>query len=232
MQSEEPTQDAFLSYARKDSEFVLRLAKDLRAGGVDLWMDQRDLKTGVRWDREIEDALAKCPRLLVVLSPAAVKSNNVMDEVSFALEHRKTVLPVIYRNCKIPFRLRRLQYEDLSQNYEAGLGRLLARLGVVAPSSEMPEATTDQGLADSPEHDGGAEKVAVLSQTAPQEQEATPPTRMKRVLQSVIMIIVIVLLLVSYLLLHIVLPPKVVRQIVPIEEKITKILREVPKIPK
>jgi len=43
-----------------------------------------------------------------------------MDEVSLALEEGKAVLPVIYRECKIPFRLRRLQYIDLTLNYDEG----------------------------------------------------------------------------------------------------------------
>jgi hypothetical protein len=121
--------------AREDAEFVLRLAKDLRAGGADVWIDQLDIEPGQRWDRAIEDALAKCPQLLVILSPAAVESTNVMDEVSFALGEGKTVLPVKHRDCKIPFRLRRLQYVDLTLNYDAGLRRLLETLGVAAPGT-------------------------------------------------------------------------------------------------
>jgi hypothetical protein len=127
-----PIQLAFLSYARADAAFVLRLAKDLREGGAALWIDQLDIAAGERWDRAIEDALAKCAQLLVILSPASVESTNVMDEVSLALEDGKTVVPVLHRECKIPFRLRRLQYVDLALNYEAGLDRLLEALGVNA----------------------------------------------------------------------------------------------------
>jgi TIR domain len=50
--------------------------------------------------------------LVVILSPAAVESTNVMDEVSLALEDGKTVVPVLHREGKIPFRLRHLQYVD------------------------------------------------------------------------------------------------------------------------
>jgi TIR domain len=127
---QKPIQFAFLSYAREDAEFVLRLAKDLRGGGAGVWMDQLDIAPGQRWDRAVEDALAKCLEVVVILSPAAVESTNVMDEVSLALEDGKTVLPVLHRQCKIPFRLRRLQYVDLSLNYSAGLDRLLEALGV------------------------------------------------------------------------------------------------------
>ena len=63
------------------------------------------LVAGTRWARKIEDALNACPRMMVILSPSSVNSTNVEDEVSFALEERKTVIPVLYRECKIPFRL-------------------------------------------------------------------------------------------------------------------------------
>jgi TPR repeat protein len=126
---------AFFSYSRDDSSFVVQLAADLKAAGSSVWLDQLDIIPGQRWDRAIEDALKSCPRLIVILSPASVNSTNVMDEVSFALEEQKTVIPVIYRDCAIPFRLRRLQYVDFKENYSHGLKELL---NVLAPQ-QKPE---------------------------------------------------------------------------------------------
>jgi hypothetical protein len=42
----------FLSYARADGPFALRLAGDLRAAGVELWLDQLDILPSQRWDRD------------------------------------------------------------------------------------------------------------------------------------------------------------------------------------
>jgi len=144
MQSLKPIQFAFISYAHEDAEFALRLAKDLRAAGAAVWIDRLDIKVGQRWDRAVEDALAKYPQVLVILSPASVDSTNVMDEVSFALDKGKTVLPVIHRQCEIPFRLRRLHYVDLTLNYDGGLGRLLEALGFAEPPSNLPEDAVKQ----------------------------------------------------------------------------------------
>ena len=157
---------AFFSYAHQDAEFALRLAKDLRAGGAAVWIDRLDIKPGERWDQAIEDALAKCRQLILILSPSAVESTNVMDEVSLALEERKTVLPVIYRNCKIPFRLRRLQYVDLTLNYEAGLGRILETLEVAVPgTASAPRVAAPQE----------ARALQALPSTPAQEAIKTPP---------------------------------------------------------
>ncbi len=131
---------AFFSYSRHDSEFVLKLAKDLRAAGADLWLDQLDINAGQHWDTVIAEALGRSTLLLVVLSPESVTSDNVMDEVSFALDKRKTVIPVLHKACEVPFRLRRMQYADFTAAYEKGLAALLkaleVRLGTPAPPPE------------------------------------------------------------------------------------------------
>ena len=118
----------FFSYSRDDSEFVLNLAKNLRNAGATVWLDQLDISAGARWDSSIEKALSGSKTMLVVLSCSSVKSNNVMDEVSYALEENKTVVPILLEACEIPFRLRRLQYADFSGDYKTGLDTLVKAL--------------------------------------------------------------------------------------------------------
>ncbi|MCK4786555.1 MAG: toll/interleukin-1 receptor domain-containing protein [Desulfobacteraceae bacterium] len=126
----------FVSYARTDGEFALKLAKDLRAANVNIWMDQLDIKAGDTWDRAVEDALHRCIGLIVVLSPRTVSSRSVMDEVSFAIEENKKVVPVLYQACKIPFRLRRVQRTDFTSDYSAGLSKLADALRETPMSSD------------------------------------------------------------------------------------------------
>ncbi len=133
---------AFVSYAREDSDFTMRLVADLKAREANVWLDQLDIRPGRQWDNEVEEALTECGALLVILSPTSVDSRNVMDEVGFALEEGKTVIPVIYRDCRVPFRLRRVQYIDFTSDYQAALKKLInslaqedLSLAVGAPSS-------------------------------------------------------------------------------------------------
>lgn len=97
---------AFFSYCRADSFFAYRLAEDLRSAGAQLWIDQLDIRAGERWDRAVLHALADCNTLLVILTPDAIASENVLDEVSFALDNARTVVPVLSRPCEVPLRLR------------------------------------------------------------------------------------------------------------------------------
>ena len=130
----------FVSYAREDAEFALRLAKSLREAGVVIWMDQLDIRPGQRWDEAVEAELKECAGLILVLSPAAVTSPNVMDEVSYALETRKQVVPILHAKCDIPFRLRRVEYIDFTAQYETALDRLCHAIGAGASNAALVNA--------------------------------------------------------------------------------------------
>lgn len=150
----EESPKTFFSYARADSAFVLRLVKDLRAAGADVWLDQLDIDPGEHWDSAVENALRVCPRHVTVLSPEAVSSQNVMDEVSYALEEHKQVIPLLYRDCIVPFRLRRVQWVDFRTDYASGFRDLARALGIkgapavpaapIVEPIEQTQATTDK----------------------------------------------------------------------------------------
>ena len=164
----------FISYARKDGDFARRLAHDLRAANVDLWMDKLDIRPGDTWDRAVEEALQECTGLLVVLSPDAVASRSVMDEVSYALEENRRVIPVIYKECKLPFRLRRVQYTDLTSDYDLGLSALIRALGGTPP---IPAGHGSTGADEPRTHTaGGSSPQATLvePEPIPSVQSATP----------------------------------------------------------
>jgi hypothetical protein len=126
----------FFSYSRKDTAFALTLAQEVRSAGADIWIDQLDIRAGDLWDVEIEKALVNASCVLVILSPFSVASDNVQDEIAFALDAEKTIIPVILEPCTIPFRLRRWMHIDFSKNYEEGLEHLMAALKPAAQKSQ------------------------------------------------------------------------------------------------
>jgi hypothetical protein len=118
------------------------LATDLRNAGANVWLDQIDIAPGSRWDESVQAALNEANGMIVILSPASVESQNVMDEVSYAMSQGKSIVPLMKENCAIPFRLARLQYIDFTRNYDAAFPRLLKALTkdqtapVVGPSAK------------------------------------------------------------------------------------------------
>jgi hypothetical protein len=120
------TRATFFSCCRQeDSEFALRLAEDLKACGAGVWIDQLDIDPGREWDSAIEDAVSRCPQMLLILSAASVLSRNIRNEIAFALDKQKTVIPVLYKDCSLPLQLRRVQYIDFRTDYDRGLRALL-----------------------------------------------------------------------------------------------------------
>lgn len=158
--------DVFLSYSRNDSNFVLRLAGSLREKGVKIWLDQTDIPTGNRWDTEIEKALANCHTILVVLSPDSTNSQNVLDEVSYALEEGKRIIPILFKKSVIPFRLRRFQYTDFTADFDDAIYKLLEHFELPKPKSkpqiQVNEAPKSASIIDT----GKIEKASNLERAA------------------------------------------------------------------
>jgi formylglycine-generating enzyme required for sulfatase activity len=120
---------AFISYAREDAAFALRLAADLKARGANVWLDQLDIEPGLPWEREVQRALAACNHMLIILTPTSVEKDNVMDEIDYALKKEKRIVPIYYRDCEVPFRIGRLNQIDMRLDYESGLRALIRGLG-------------------------------------------------------------------------------------------------------
>jgi hypothetical protein len=134
-------QKVFFSYSRDDGEAIAtRLADELRSAGINVWLDQHDIRPGKAWDIEIEKALETSTCVLFIATPQSTTSTNVLNEVYYALEENKEVLPIIFSDCKIPFRLKRLQHIDFSEDYDLGLDRLIKTLTQVVRQNNEEKA--------------------------------------------------------------------------------------------
>jgi cytoskeletal protein RodZ len=136
----------FISYSRTNKDFALELAKELKAAGFLIWFDQLDIPTGSRWDDEIQKALEQCEIFMVILTPNSIASNNVKDEIGYAIDSNKHILPVLLENANIPFRLRRFQYVDFTNiPYNEGIERAkqLLRKLVSEPTGQNPAKPVD-----------------------------------------------------------------------------------------
>jgi hypothetical protein len=149
----------FISYSRVDGQFAQRLASDLRTANVDVWIDQAKLRPGHTWPREVEAGLQECTFVVVVLSPDAVKSDNVMNEVAYAIDKKKIVLPVLYRECDIPLELIRKHRPDFTSDYVRGLADLVRVFGLTVrpkgqaqsrPAYQSPQPPPSQPSPDIP----------------------------------------------------------------------------------
>lgn len=138
----------FISYSRKDKEFALKFARELKSAGYLVWLDQLDIPTGARWDDAVERALRECEIFLIILTTASISSENVKDEIGYAIDHGKRIVPVLLEECEIPLRLRRFQYVDFSEmKFGEGIKRaeqllenFLSDQPIPVPTKTLPEA--------------------------------------------------------------------------------------------
>ena len=92
-----PRDGAFVSYARADGEvlardLLVRLAAD--APEIPVWMDRLELEGGVGWWNQIEQQLDQVEFLILVMTPAAMRSENTRCEWRAARQRGVCVYPV------------------------------------------------------------------------------------------------------------------------------------------
>jgi len=144
----------FLSYSRQNKDFALKLAKELKSSGFPVWIDQLDIPTGARWDDELEKALKDCEIFMVILTPASSASDNVKDEIGYAIDTNKRILPILLENADVPLRLRRFQYVDFSnKSYEEGVesAKALLRSLTDTPTGFYPRVSPTEETSSKPE---------------------------------------------------------------------------------
>ena len=88
------------------------------------------------WTEQIAAALNRCSLLLVFLTPASVASRHVLDEIHFALERGKAILPVYLADVRLPDGLQlqvgRLQavHADTNPRYHKLIEQFYGQTGV------------------------------------------------------------------------------------------------------
>lgn len=180
----EKQRKTFLSYSRANKDFAIKLAKELKAEGFLVWLDQLDIPAGSRWDREVEKALKESEIFMIILTQASVDSENVMDEIGYAIDTRKRFLPVLLEDCDVPLRLRRFQYVDFTtKSFDEGvesakelLRSLIAQTTI--PRVEVP--TDDQDQSGQSEREAQVEAGRIAKQKSDDEMVANVKAEIKR----------------------------------------------------
>lgn len=121
----------FISYSRKDRDFVDRLSSDLRSAGIKIWRDVDNLNPGEEWASAISEAVNRASALLFVSSQHSVQSEWMTHELKFALQKSIFVIPIVIDKAgaeSMPEALYGIQWLDFRDNYQAALQRLVTVL--------------------------------------------------------------------------------------------------------
>jgi len=142
---------AFFSYAHEDKDFAGRIENELRKAGIKVWWDRWEIKAGDSLIQKIfVEGLSKCDIFLILLSSASVRSKWVREELDSAMirkiEGVTRIIPLIKEKCEIPPPLRALLWVDLSEDFDAGIRRVIKSIYEVSekpPLGKIPEYITE-----------------------------------------------------------------------------------------
>ena len=91
-------QEVFISYSRKDKDFVRRLDEALKSRGREAWVDWEDIRPTEEWMQAIYAAIEGSDTFVFVLTPDSVASAVCGREIAHAAVHNKRMVPIVARD--------------------------------------------------------------------------------------------------------------------------------------
>lgn len=136
----------FLIHAYEDRSFARRVASDLGAKGVGVWIGEVEMGVGDSLLEKITGASGEVDYLGVIISRDSARSDWVTRELQIAMSgevagKRVRVLPLLLRGGTLPAALSGTTYADFTSEpaYPTGLDQVLTWLGVSRSPEERPD---------------------------------------------------------------------------------------------
>lgn len=113
----------FISYSTLDQEFAARLYSDLQSNGVRCWFAPHDIMPGRKLHEQIDEAIRRYDRLLLILSDHSMSSEWVRTEIANARERE------VRERRQVLFPISIVPYEQVRQwrAFDADTGKDSAR---------------------------------------------------------------------------------------------------------
>lgn len=133
----------FISHSWQEGEhkFAIQLKVALRANGVDVWLDEDQIRGGQLVEQRMRvGVIHECDVFLFTLSPASLKSKACAVEREEALRCREEtglqIIPVLLKDCQIPEDVQGQLYVDFRDE-----NRFDESIRILLPSVEVANRT-------------------------------------------------------------------------------------------
>jgi TIR domain-containing protein len=114
---------AFLSYSSADKSRARRVAEIFRHRGIDVWIDEAELRPGDMLAESITSAISRAGYFVILITAASVQSrwvkfelNNVLPRV---IDGGAKVVPLVFDNAVVPDSLRGYLWADCRTDEDA-----------------------------------------------------------------------------------------------------------------
>ena len=130
--------DVFISYSRLDSVIADELANALKAKGVKCWIDRSGQYSGKNYKSVIVDKIRHSSIVMFISSQNSNESENVIKEISVAVELKKPIIPVKIDNTpyadSITYDLTGIDYIDYAMDNDILEQKILSQLTIIKNS--------------------------------------------------------------------------------------------------
>ena len=155
----ESSHAVFLSYASQDAEAAQKICEALRAAGIDVFLDQSELRGGDTWDQKIRREIRDCELFVPVISVNTASRLEgyfrlewklAVDRSHLMAAEKPFLVPVVIdatqqSNAHVPDRFREVQWTrlpggDTSRTFVELVRRLLSGESSLEPGAESAVA--------------------------------------------------------------------------------------------
>jgi len=107
----------FISHSSHDKWIARQIAVQLSDRGHETFFDEKDIDTGESIDRALQENLAACDELIILISPSALKSHWVFIEIGGAKSLGKRIIPILLHvePNEIPQPISELRCRDINE---------------------------------------------------------------------------------------------------------------------
>lgn len=127
----------FISYSRKDEDSVLTIKSMLDEYGIPYWIDKEGIFSGENYKEVIVDAIEVAKVVIFVSSANSNASINVIRELGYAVQQRKTIIPILLDDAPYAKSIRldiadidQIEYKDAEQAKKKLIASLAYSLGL------------------------------------------------------------------------------------------------------
>ncbi|MEO1520684.1 MAG: TIR domain-containing protein [Cyanobacteria bacterium J06633_2] len=90
--------EIFISYSRRNKEFVQRLCQAFSNTGRNVWVDWEDIPPNADWRQEIYSGIEAASVLVFVISPPSIESYECGLEIDHAVKYNKRLIPILHQD--------------------------------------------------------------------------------------------------------------------------------------
>jgi HEAT repeat protein len=115
----------YISFKNDDASLAADVMRQIEDAGFQVWSDNERLRAGETWREAIDQAIRDSFALILILSPAATASDQIMYEWMFALGVGVRVIPVLLEPAELHPRLEKLDFLKLDAGAAMPWGKLI-----------------------------------------------------------------------------------------------------------